>query len=104
MFVKVYHYHIQPEKEEEYLKIQLKTSEIYGRYVEAETFYLQSQGDNSKWMEITRYKSEEEYQKSISLIDEEEEIKELFIEFQALLVSGKEEITEEDFIEKKAAQ
>ncbi|TYS16979.1 hypothetical protein FZC78_10125 [Rossellomorea vietnamensis] len=101
MFVKVYQYHIQPEKEDAYLKIQEKASEIYSRYVDAETFYLQSIGDNSKWMEITRYKSEVEYQRSINLINEEEEIQELFKEFQGLLFSGKEEITEEDFIEKK---
>ncbi|MGD6803873.1 hypothetical protein FZC79_17630 [Rossellomorea vietnamensis] len=100
MFVKVYQYHIQPEKEDEYLKIQERASEIYSRYVDAETFYFQSSGDKSKWMEITKYKSEAEYQRSIGLINEEEEIQELFEELQALLVSGKEEITEENFIER----
>ncbi|WP_240189932.1 hypothetical protein [Bacillus sp. P14.5] len=51
-------------------------------------------------MEITKYKSEEEYQRSIGLINEEEEIQELFEELQSLLVSGKEEITEENFTER----
>ncbi|MGF2614414.1 hypothetical protein FZC84_14375 [Rossellomorea vietnamensis] len=100
MFVKVYQYHIQKNKEKEYIRVQKKAAEIYKRYVSFETIYLKGCDDGTKWMEITKYKSEAEYQRSIGTINEEEEIQELFEELQALLVSGKEEITEENFIER----
>ncbi|RPF55489.1 hypothetical protein [Aquisalibacillus elongatus] len=102
MFVKVYKYHIQNDKVNEYISIQEKASEIYGKYLDFKTTYLQSKEDNTKWMEITKYKDEEEYQKSINLINEEEEIYELFKAFQSLLSSEKQEINEENFIEMKA--
>jgi quinol monooxygenase YgiN len=101
MFVKVYQYHIQNYKVDEYLSIQEKASEIYRGYLDFETIYLQSKEDSTKWMEISKYKDEEEYQKSINLINKEEEIQELFEAFQSLLVSEKKEIIEENFIEKK---
>lgn len=101
MFVKVYQYHIQKDKVDKYLDIQDKASEIYGRYLEFNTIYLQSKDDSTKWMEISKYKDEEEYQKSIDLINKEKEIQELFDALQSLLVSEKQEISEENFIEKK---
>ncbi|WP_228550166.1 hypothetical protein [Salinibacillus xinjiangensis] len=52
-------------------------------------------------MEISKYRDEEEYQKSIDLINKEKEIQELFSAFQSLLVSEKQEINEENFLEKK---
>jgi hypothetical protein len=101
MFVKVYQYHIQKDKVDEYLAIQEKASEIYGRYLDFHTMYLNSKEDATKWIEISRYKDENEYQKSIDMINEQEEIQQLFLAFQSLLVSDKSEIREEDFIEKK---
>ncbi|KPB03123.1 hypothetical protein [Bacillus sp. CHD6a] len=101
MFVKVYQYHIQKNKVDEYLAIQEKASEIYGRHLDFHTMYLNSKDDATKWIEISRYKDENEYQKSMDMINQQEEIQELFKAFQSLLVTDKSEISEEDFIEKK---
>jgi heme-degrading monooxygenase HmoA len=98
MFVKIYEYHIQPDKEQEYLNIQQKAGEIYKRHIDAHSLHLKSRDDPSKWMEITRYRDEEEYKRSIVLINQYEEIHELFRGFQSLLASEKSEIREEDFI------
>ncbi|MGM0753994.1 MAG: hypothetical protein ACQET6_18960 [Bacillota bacterium] len=98
MFVKVYEYHIQPEKIEEFFKVQEKAGEIYRKYLESHTIYLKKQDYGTKWMEISRYKDESEYKKSIELINEHEEIQHLFTDFQSLLVPGSE-IVEEDFLQ-----
>ncbi|QOR64853.1 nuclear transport factor 2 family protein [Cytobacillus suaedae] len=100
MFVKVYTYHIQHDKVDEYLAIQEKVSKIYNRYLDFQNIYLQCKEDNTKWIEITKYKDEEEYQKCIDLINKDKEIQTLFNAFQSLLVSQKK-ISEEDFIERK---
>ncbi|XXM71277.1 hypothetical protein ACQ0QQ_16425 [Lysinibacillus sphaericus] len=97
MFVKVYECHILPHKENEYLKIQERAEEIYSRYINSRSLHLKSREDSSKWMEITRYENEEEYERSIQLINQEKEIQDLFKQFQALLVSEKKEIREENF-------
>jgi hypothetical protein len=97
MFIKVYEYYIQPDKEQEYLNIQQKAGEIYSRYLNVHSLHLKSMDDPSKWMEITRYRDKEEYKKSLDLINQYKEIKELFKEFQSLLASEKREIREEDF-------
>ncbi|MDQ0483910.1 hypothetical protein [Guptibacillus hwajinpoensis] len=99
MFVKVYEYHIQEEKIEEYLRIQKKAGEIYRNYIDAETTYLHSKVDSTKWLEMTYYKSEDDYRTSMELINKEKEIQELFTSFEALLVTEKSEIKEEDFFE-----
>ncbi|MFD2640175.1 hypothetical protein ACFSW4_15000 [Piscibacillus salipiscarius] len=52
-------------------------------------------------MEISKYKDKDDYQNSIDLINTEKEIQILFGEFQSLLVSEKQEIIEENFLEKK---
>lgn len=101
MFVKVYQYYIQKDKVDEYLAIQERASEIYGRYLDFHTIYLNSKEDATKWIEISRYRDEHEYQKNMDLINEEDEIRELFEVFQSLLVTDKSEIIEENFVEKK---
>lgn len=97
MFIKVYEYHIQPDKETEYLEIQEKAGEIYSRHIDSHSLHLKSRDDPSKWMEITRYRNEEEYERSIQFINQEEEIQDLFKQFQALLGSEINEIREENF-------
>lgn len=99
MFVKIYEYHIQKEKLEQYLAIQEKTSEIYSRYLDFHTIYLNSKTDETKWLEITRYKDEDIYKKSMELINEHKDIQNLFESFQSLLLTEKSEIREEEFIE-----
>ncbi len=101
MFVKIYQYHIQKDKVDEYFNIQEKASEIYSRYLDFHTLYLNSKDDDTKWVEITRYKDEDEYNKSMNIINEQKDIQDLFETFQSLLLTDKREISEEDFIEKK---
>lgn len=97
MFVKVYQYHIQKDRVEEFLDFQEKAAKIYGRFLDFHTMYLNSKEDETKWFEITRYKDEAEYKRSLAVINEQEEIQELFAAFQSLLVSEKREISDEDF-------
>ena len=101
MFVKVYEYQIHPESIEEYYRIQQKAGEIYGKYIDVETTYLQSKEESSKWMEIAKYESEEVYQKAMTLINLEKEIQELFKAFEAILLSEKNMIRNEDFMDIK---
>ncbi|MEC5425281.1 hypothetical protein QGM71_17495 [Virgibacillus sp. C22-A2] len=101
MFVKIYQYHIKENKVDEYLSIQDKVSKIYCKYIDFHTMYFNSKNDDTKWLEITRYKDEEEYNKSIKIINEQEEIQDLFKGFQSLLLTDKSEISEEDFIERQ---
>ncbi|MEG9295523.1 hypothetical protein V6B33_03595 [Mangrovibacillus sp. Mu-81] len=98
MFIKIYEYHIQPDKEQEHLNIQQKAGEIYSRHIDSHSLHLRSKENPSKWMEITRYRDEDEYKRSIDLINQCEEIQELFTEFQSLLTSDKNGIREEDFV------
>ncbi|MFU8690901.1 hypothetical protein ACNA6I_13810 [Rossellomorea sp. FS2] len=97
MFVKMYQYHIQEDKVDKYFQIQEKASVVYSQYIESHTMYLNSKADNTRWIEITRYKDEKEYIKSLKLINQQEEIQKLFQSFQSLLLTGKDEIIEEDF-------
>lgn len=101
MFVKMYEYYIQKDKMEEYLSIQEKVSLIYGKYIQFQSMYLNSEADPAKWIEITKYKSEEEYLKSLKLINQHPEIQGLFRDFQALLVTDRAEIQEENYAIKK---
>ncbi|KAA0562240.1 hypothetical protein F0342_17620 [Bacillus sp. CH30_1T] len=101
MFVKVYQYHIQKEKEEEYLSIQEKAGEIYAKYLDFHTLYLKSKESDTKWLEITFYKDQDAYNRSIEIINKQREIQELFNSFQSVLVSEKSEIIEEDFLKIK---
>lgn len=101
MYAKMYQYHIRPEKVEEYLHIQEKAFEIYSNHLQLQTMYFKSNEDNTKWVEISKYKDEAEYKRSIAIINEHAEIQLLFTQFQSLLVPGKSEIIEEDFVEMK---
>lgn len=101
MFVKVYQYHIQKDKVEEYLDIQEKAAIIYSKYLDTHTIFLNSIEDESKWIEITKYRDEAEYKKWIKIINEQIEIQELFKSFQSLLVLDKDSIIEENFLEVK---
>ena len=101
MFVKVYQYYIQKEKEEEHLSIQEKAGKIYQEFLDFHTIYLKSKDSDTKWLEITFFKDEDDYKKSIEIINKQLEIQELFQSFQGVLVSEKNEITEEDFLKIK---
>ncbi len=96
MFVKVYTYHVKKEKVEQYLAIQNKAVEVYMRYINCQTIHLQSHEDETKWMEITEYESEEVYNRNIVLVNENKEIQEFYKSFQEVLLENSE-IYEEDF-------
>lgn len=99
MFVKVYEYHIHQESIEEYFRIQQKAGEIYEKYIDVKTTYLQSKEDPSKWMEIAKYESEDAYRKGMALINQEKEIQELFKSFEGILLSEKNGVKDEDFLD-----
>lgn len=98
MFIKIYSYHIQKDKTEEFLNIQEMAGEIYNKYIDSQTTYLQSNEDDTKWMEITTYNSEDEYNRSINMVNNNIEIQKLFKLFESVLVEGKN-IVEENFNE-----
>ncbi|AYV66967.1 hypothetical protein C2I06_08830 [Niallia circulans] len=97
MYVKVYEYHIPTDKIKEYFYIQEKASNIYRKYINSTTTYLQSNDDPTKWLEITTYQTEQDYDANIALINEQTEIVVLFQEFQALLPLENSQIKEENF-------
>ena len=99
MYVKVYEYYIQEEKVAEYFRIQEKAGNIYKKYIDSETTFLQSKEDLTKWLEITTYKSEQDYQQNIGMINNHPDIQALFKEFQSLLSHKNNDIREEDYIE-----
>ncbi|WP_270182343.1 hypothetical protein [Alkalihalobacillus sp. CinArs1] len=101
VFVKVYEYQIHQESIEEYYRIQQKAGEIYEKYIDVKTTYLQSKEDPSKWIEIAKYESEEDYQTAMELINQETEIQELFKSFEAILLSDINLIRDEDFLDIK---
>ena len=86
MFVKVYTYHIKKDKIETFLNIQEKTREIYSKYIDSHVIYIQSNEEQTKWMEISQYKDEVEYNKSIEIINRDKKIQELFKSFQEILI------------------
>ena len=101
LFVKIYEYHINQDKEEFFLEIQDKVSQIYNKYLCCEVMYLKSIDDATVWVEIAKYSSEEEYFKHIKNLNNEPVIQELFEQFESCLIPGKMDIRERDFIMKK---
>ncbi|MGF9699938.1 MULTISPECIES: hypothetical protein [Paenibacillus] len=97
MFVKVYQYQIQPGRIEEFLEIQKKSAEIYASYIDFHSFCINSNQDKSKWLEISKYKDENEYRKSINLINDNTEIRQLFEKFSSLLVNVETDLIEEEY-------
>ncbi|KEK24654.1 hypothetical protein [Bacillus gaemokensis] len=101
MFVKVYQYHIQLGKEKEYLEIQEKAREIYQKYIFICSVYLKNNEDESKWIEMHWYENEEVYKESIRLIYGEEDIKNLWNQFESVIDPQKSEIVEWDYSQVK---
>lgn len=96
MYIKLYQYHISPENQQELLQIQRKAGEIYRNYIDVQTKILKSKIDETKWTEISFFKSEEDYLSKLPLINSGPEIQELYRRFESLLISG---IREEDYEE-----
>ncbi|MCG3088934.1 hypothetical protein [Sporosarcina cyprini] len=99
MFVKVYQYHVQKGKEDVFITIQGKVTEIYKRYLDFDSIYLNSKEDTTKWMEIVKCRDENEYNQGLAIINEQKEIQDLFKEFTSILCD-QSEIREESFMER----
>ena len=95
MFVKVYRYHVQHDKTEQYLAIQERAGQIYQKHVRYRAVHLRSQDDPGLWLEIHWYPNEETYRRSMDLINAEPAIKQLWLEFKATLDPDDKEIHEE---------
>lgn len=96
MFIKVYTYHVIPEKEQELLEIQTQAEKVYSRYIDKQTFFLRSNDNSAKWMEVHIYRDEVSYNESIKIIDQQSEIADLYDRFLGLIIS-REELTEENY-------
>ncbi|MGU3472104.1 hypothetical protein ACLBWT_13275 [Paenibacillus sp. D51F] len=88
MYVKVYSYRIKPDKRHEFLELQKKAGERYGRELVFRTHYLNSSSDPDSWMELTWYKDEETYRKGMRQLEGDEELSGLFRSFEELLAEG----------------
>ncbi|CAM3726400.1 hypothetical protein [Mesobacillus thioparans] len=90
MFVKTYSYSIKPERERDYLDIQVKSEQIYSRFTNKQTIYLQNRADSSKWIEMHIYQDEKSYTHSIHSVDQLPEIQELYKRFLEVITSAEE--------------
>ena len=96
MFVKTYSYSIKPERERDYLDIQVKSEQIYSRFTYKQTLYLQNRADSSKWIEMHIYQDEKSYIDSIHAVDQHPEIHDLYKQFLEVITS-EEELTEDGY-------
>jgi hypothetical protein len=95
MFVKIYHYHIRPDKTEEFLRIQERASKIYRKYISYRCVYLRDRDNPGLWLEIQWCCDEDTYRSAMDSINAEPEIERLWQEFQALLDPSDRTIREE---------
>jgi hypothetical protein len=96
MFVKVYTYHVIPEKEQDFVDVLAKAERIYAKYINKHSLILKNRNDSTKWMEIHTYQDEKAYTKSIEMINQHPDIQDLYTKFLNL-IHPEEELTEEDF-------
>jgi hypothetical protein len=96
MYVKVYEYHIKPEMEREFIKLQAEAEKIYSEHIEKQSIFLKSKEDSSKWIEMIFYQDENRYNECIKVIDHHEKIQNLYAIFLSLIVS-KTEVTEGNY-------
>lgn len=95
MFVKIYRYHIQPDKTDEFIKVQERASKIYGKYMSYRSVYLRDREKPGLWLEIQWCRDEDTYRRAMDSINAEPEIERLWQEFQALLDPNDRAIQEE---------
>ncbi|WP_144475992.1 hypothetical protein [Cytobacillus oceanisediminis] len=96
MFVKTYSYSIKPEREKDYLEIQVKAEQIYSRFTNKQTLYLQSKADSSNWIEMHIYQDEKSYTDSIHAVDQQPGINDFYKRFLEVITSV-EELKEDDY-------
>ncbi|WP_213367183.1 hypothetical protein [Mesobacillus boroniphilus] len=96
MFIKIYSYHIKSDKLQDYLEIQEEADRIYSIYTDSKILHLQSKDDETKWVEIQIYKTEQFYYETIQIIDQQPEIQVLYKRFLEVIISH-EEISEDNY-------
>lgn len=97
MFVKVYRYHIQSDKTDEFLGIQRRVGEIYSKHASYRSVYLRSRDEPGLWLEIQWCVDEDTYRHAMESINAEPGIGKLWQEFQMLLDPEKPGVQEECF-------
>lgn len=100
MYVKVYSYRIKPDRRHEFLELQKRAGERYGRELDYRTHYLNSRSDPDLWMEMTWYKDEQTYREGMRKLEGDEELGGLFRSFEKLLADGTAGIVEMDYEDK----
>ncbi|MED1563952.1 hypothetical protein P4U44_18975 [Alkalihalobacillus alcalophilus] len=97
LYVKVYEFFIQEDKVEQYFNIQNRAVELYKKHLNCEVMYLQCTTDKTKWMEFSKYVSEENYKEGLSKINIEPEIQSLFKQFESCLLPENQKIEEYNY-------
>lgn len=95
MFVKMYIYHVNLARLAEYEQIMKSADALYKRYVEYELFYMESIEEPGKFIEIQTYASENLYNDSQKLINNDPESERLYRSFESVLASHNKEVQEE---------
>ncbi|MBD7966773.1 hypothetical protein [Paenibacillus gallinarum] len=95
MFVKMYIYHVNLARIAEYEKIMERADKLYKRYVNYELFYMESEEEPGKFIEVQTYASEELYEIGHKLINKDPEFMDLYQSFEAVLAPNNKEIHEE---------
>lgn len=96
MYVKVYKYRLKPGREQEYFEIQKEAERIYSHFIQKQSLFLQSSEDKEVWKEIHIYQDKESYTDTVSLVDQQPEIKVLYSRFLKMITSI-DEMSEENY-------
>lgn len=97
MYVKIYKYRLKPGREKEYLEIQKEAEQIYSRFVQKQTLFLQNSEDKEVWQEIHIYQNEKSYIDTVSSVNEHPDIQALYNRFLEVVTSINE-MSDEDYL------
>jgi len=98
MFVKVYKYKIQPNKLEQFLRIQEEAAKIYSRYIPSYgSINLRNCKNPKQMLEISWYSDEKTYREGLHKVNADPHIDKLFQEFKTLLDPDDPSILEEEY-------
>ena len=100
MFIKIYEYRIREDREALFLSIQEKAASIYQAHMNCEIMLLKCLEDKTKWLEISRYNSQDDYLNGMKRVNEVPAIQYLFKEFESCLVSDVLDIQEQNYLMK----
>lgn len=95
MLLKLYSYHVHPDRIQDMLAIQQQASHVYARHVACRFALLRHREDRSRWLEIQWFPDEQSYKNGMEAVDADPEISELWEAFQETLDPDDRAITEE---------